>query len=128
MPSRLVHSQSDRQSDPGFAARGPAPPCRPPTAADLALFEAEHAARDRLLVDLAAAVAEPPPDPEPDRPTAAAQTELVGWVRAWLNTGMPTAADVAAWSRAFRALEASEWGDDTRWALGPATAAEGGGR
>jgi len=89
VPSRLIQSQSDRQSDPGFAA--PAPP-----------------------------------DPDPDRPTPAAEAELVAAVRGWLDTGMPTAADVEAWSWAFRALEASEWRDDTRWALGPAPTAEGG--
>jgi hypothetical protein len=45
---------------------------------------------------------------DPDRPTVTAKAELLAAVVGWLDTGGPTADDVAAWSRAFRALEAAE--------------------
>ena len=69
------------------------------------------------------------PDPG-GPPTAAAEAELLAAVRGWLDTGGPTRADVAAWSRAFRDLEAAEWLDRHQWGLGPiptAAAAAGGG-
>jgi hypothetical protein len=99
----LDRSQSGRNAGPAQFAHGPAdrvgPPCPDPD----------------------------PPEPDPtDRPTAAAEAELLGAVRAWLDTGGPTAADLAAWSRAFLALEAQEWPDHFRLELGPGPTAPNG--
>ena len=70
-----------------------------------------------------------PTRPEPDRPdgcpTAAAGTALLRAVANWLATGAPTSADLAAWTRVFRALEEQEW-PDFRLALGPGPSPVGG--